>query len=203
MGGGGSKEPTLRANELKELTRSTYFDEKEIQALFEHFKRISASIDNDGLIDESEFSQALGLTNKDFAHRLFIAFDSDKSGKISFKEFCIGMSVFCTKSSTEEKLKFTFKLYDIDGSGTIDENELAQLLKSAINGQLELSDEQISMLVKATISQVDKDGSGSISFQEYKTMVTEHPEILRSMELSSDQITALTTPKAKTATSKT
>lgn len=45
--------------------------------------------------------------------RVFQIFDKDNDGKISFAEFITGLSSLYGNDE-EEKLKFMFKIYDID-----------------------------------------------------------------------------------------
>lgn len=79
--------------------------EDEIKKLHAHFKKISTSIQNDGVIDLAEFQQALGLKNSAFAERLFAVFDKNKDAVINFREFVSGLSVFCAKGTLDEKLQ--------------------------------------------------------------------------------------------------
>ena len=50
---------------------------------------------------------------------LFGQMDSDKSGSVSFTELATSLSVV-GKGTTDEKLAFTFDLYDADKSGFLD-----------------------------------------------------------------------------------
>ena len=64
----------------------------------------------------------------------------------------------------EKELKDAFNVFDSDHSGSIDRNELAQLMKKL--GQA-LTDAQIDSLME----EVDANGDGEISFEEFKDMM--------------------------------
>ena len=51
-------------------------------------------------------------------------FDADNSGEVDFTEFITGMSTFSSQANTESKLRFAFKIYDIDNDGFISNREL-------------------------------------------------------------------------------
>ena len=53
--------------------------------------------------------------------------DNDDSGEIDFKEFVEGMSKFSSKAEKEDKLRFAFRIYDIDNDGFISNKELFQV----------------------------------------------------------------------------
>ncbi len=48
--------------------------------------------------------------------RVFQIFDKDDSGSISFQEFLDAMHQFAGQTP-DDKIKFLFKVYDIDGKG--------------------------------------------------------------------------------------
>ena len=56
-------------------------------------------------------------------------FDDDKSGEVDFNEFLQGLSLFSTKGEKEDKLRFAFKIYDMDNDGYISNGELYQVSK--------------------------------------------------------------------------
>lgn len=53
-----------------------------------------------------------------FTDRVFQIFDKDNSGTISLQEFLDAMHQFAGKSP-DDKIKFLFKVYDIDGDVTL------------------------------------------------------------------------------------
>ena len=63
-------------------------------------------------------------------------FDEDGGGDVDFLEFVSGLSAFSTKGNKEEKLRFAFKVYDIDRDGYISNGELFIVLKMMVGSNL-------------------------------------------------------------------
>ena len=55
--------------------------------------------------------------------------NGDKSGKLTFSEFCRALSTLSGKASLEEKLQFAFDLYDINGDGVIRADEMFDVFR--------------------------------------------------------------------------
>ena len=66
------------------------------------------------------------------------------------------------KGEKEAKLKFAFKIYDMDRDGFITNAELFQVLKMMVGNNLK--DTQLQQIVDKTIIYADKDNDGKISF---------------------------------------
>merc|ERR1719359_485986 len=70
-----------------------------------------------------------------------------------------------TQKQTDE-IKEAFDLFDADGSGSIDVNELKTAMKA-------LGFEPVEEEIKKMIADADDDGGGTIGFEEYLKMMTD------------------------------
>lgn len=113
--------------------------------------------------------------------RMIAIFDEDGGGDVDFQEFVSGLSAFSSKGNKEEKLRFAFKVYDIDRDGYISNGELFIVLKMMVGNNLK--DVQLQQIVDKTIMEADKDRDGKISFEEFTRMV-ENTDVSMSMTLS-------------------
>jgi len=77
--------------------------------------------------DHQQGSSILKLFSPTVARQAFRLFDRDKNGSIDFKEFCCALSIICL-GSTNEKLRFTFDLFDIDRDSYLSKKEQSQLV---------------------------------------------------------------------------
>lgn len=107
-------------------------------------------------------------------------FDEDGGGNVDFQEFVSGLSAFSSKGNKEQKLRFAFKVYDIDRDGYISNGELFIVLKMMVGSNLK--DQQLQQIVDKTIMEADLDKDGKISFEEFSKMV-ENTDVSMSMTL--------------------
>lgn len=160
------------------IVESTNFDHEEVDRLLKRFLKLDK--DNSGTIERDEFLSIPAVNSNPLASRLIEIFDEDGDGHIDFEEFISALSVFSSKGQREEKLKFAFKVYDIDRDGYLSNGELFIVLKMMVANNLQ--DDQLQQLVDKTIMEADKDGDGKLSFNEFKTIV-ESTDISQSMTL--------------------
>ena len=71
-----------------------------------------------------------------FCRSMIAIFDEDGGGDVDFQEFVSGLSAFSSKGNKEEKLRFAFKVYDIDRDGYISNGELFIVLKMMVGSNL-------------------------------------------------------------------
>lgn len=96
-----------------------------------------------------------------FLERLFDAFDLDGNHRIDLDEFIMGLSVFF-KGTEDEKMQLSFRLYDINRSGTIEPKELIKVLIAMVYGFLLYSSVKMTHTpmksIRISIKQIKRSG---------------------------------------------
>ncbi|XP_051558667.1 calcineurin subunit B type 1 isoform X1 [Myxocyprinus asiaticus] len=149
------------------LEMCSHFDADEIKRLGKRFKKLD--LDNSGSLSVEEFMSLPELQQNPLVQRVIDIFDTDGNGEVDFKEFIEGVSQFSVKGDKEQKLRFAFRIYDMDKDGYISNGELFQVLKMMVGNNLK--DTQLQQIVDKTIINADKDGDGRISFEEFCAVV--------------------------------
>uniref|UniRef100_UPI0037E70DAB guanylyl cyclase-activating protein 1 n=1 Tax=Semicossyphus pulcher TaxID=241346 RepID=UPI0037E70DAB len=143
-----------------------------------------------GLLTFYEFKQFFGLRNLSdtsdaYVKTMFTTFDMNDDGFIDFMEYVAALSLVL-KGGVQQKLRWYFKLYDIDGSGCIDRDELLLIIKSirAINGiPNETSAEDFANMV---FDSIDINGDGELSYEEFMEGIQKDEMLLKTLTESLD-----------------
>ncbi|PHH55865.1 Calcineurin subunit B [Ceratocystis fimbriata CBS 114723] len=163
---------------LDDIVQGSNFDREEVDRLRKRFMKLDK--DNSGTIERDEFLSLPQISSNPLATRMIAIFDEDGGGDVDFQEFVSGLSAFSSKGNKEQKLRFAFKVYDIDRDGFISNGELFIVLKMMVGDNLK--DQQLQQIVDKTIMEADLDGDGRISFEEFTKMV-ENTDVSMSMTL--------------------
>ncbi len=132
MGGGCSSGSDIYENELasKPAWRKQFekleLSPNEVSQLYRIFLKVDD--DRSGSIGLVELLTLMDVERTSFTMRVFSIFDADKSGKIDFREFVLALWNYCTLSSATLDI-FSFHLYDKNGSGVLDINEIDSMIK--------------------------------------------------------------------------
>ena len=95
---------------------------------------------------------------------MFNAVDTDRSGFIDYSEFVVA-AMNERQLTTNDKLQAAFKMFDKDNSGIISADEIKEVLQFGGSSSLSAS------AVETIIKQVDENGDGEISFEEFVAMM--------------------------------
>ncbi|XP_063156148.1 guanylyl cyclase-activating protein 1 [Candoia aspera] len=143
-----------------------------------------------GQLTLHEFKQFFGLKNlspssNEYIEQMFETFDFNKDGYIDFMEYVAALSLVL-KGKVEQKLKWYFKLYDVDGNGCIDRDELLNIIKAirTINPCQEImSAEEFTDMV---FNKIDINGDGELSLEEFMEGVQKDEVLLDILTRSLD-----------------
>ncbi|XP_062316488.1 guanylyl cyclase-activating protein 1 [Osmerus eperlanus] len=144
-----------------------------------------------GQLTYYEFKQFFGLKNLSprsdaYVKTMFATFDMNNDGYIDFMEYIAALSLVM-KGGVQQKLRWYFKLYDVNGSGCIDRDELLIIIKSvrAIHGDQEqdLSAEDFTNMV---FDKIDINGDGQLSMEEFMEGIQGDEVLLRTLTDSLD-----------------
>ncbi|TKS88477.1 EF-hand calcium-binding domain-containing protein 1 [Collichthys lucidus] len=122
-----------------------------------------------------------GMTDDMIMDGVFRTFDKDKDGFISMREWIEGLSVFL-RGTLDEKIKYCFDVYDLNGDRYISREEIIPMLKNSLIRQPteEDPDEGLKDLVEITLKKMDQDHDGRISFEDFEKTVREENLLLEA-----------------------
>uniref|UniRef100_A0A915IE44 EF-hand domain-containing protein n=1 Tax=Romanomermis culicivorax TaxID=13658 RepID=A0A915IE44_ROMCU len=139
---------------LDVLCSTTNFSRKELQFLYRNFKNHS----HRGYISLERFKMIFGHffsrgDSSGYAALVFNAFDVDRDGNLTFQEF-VDVSSKLLRGSTEEKLEWIFRLYDVDDKGYLSENDLENVVNCIfhLSGNMPDDCQMQRALVKNTVT---------------------------------------------------
>ncbi|THH12260.1 hypothetical protein EW145_g152 [Phellinidium pouzarii] len=190
----GKSQSKLSPEQIQDLTKHTYFDKKELQQWQVHtippphlppcltltpcLRRYKGFLKDcpSGQLDKTEFGKIYKQffpfgDPAEFADYVFNVFDDDKNGTIDFKEFICALSV-TSRGRLDEKLKWAFQLYDINGDGMISYDEMLQIVQSIykMTGQMVKlpSDEDTpeKKRVEKIFRNMDRDKDAKLTFDD-------------------------------------
>lgn len=184
----GKKHSRLSDKNLESLRSRTQFNDEEIQKWHDIFKKDCPS----GKMSRSKFEELYCSyfpdgDAKKFARHCFRTFDKNNDGTIDFREFLCSLSII-SRGTQDEKLTWAFSMYDIDGSGTINREEMLEIVRSVfkVTGSNKVSlpkDESTpERMAHKMFSRLDINKDGNINREEFIAGAKQHPTFMKLLE---------------------
>lgn len=180
---GAIDRPELSEKDLSYITLHTNFTRKQI----DQFRMRFLTHYPQGYVTFEEFcnlysSELSHLSNaQPLLERLFNHIDSDKNGRLNFKEILFFKAITLPETDPNEKLRWIFLLYDINHDRQIDRNEFLDLchLVYHIHGQI-LKNDRLDEL-KNLFDKYDVNHDGELNFNEFLLLSKNSTDLLELM----------------------
>jgi len=169
---GNNNSGMLSEADIKNIQTNTGFSGSQIERLYSRFTSLDKNCQ--GSLSREDFLRIPELAINPLGDRIVHAFFKDsQDDRVNFHQFVAVLARFRpTKraqdnklNSREEKLRFAFKMYDLDDDDAISKSELLAVLQMMVGKNI--GEEQLNSIAERTIIEADKDQDQMIGFQEF------------------------------------
>ncbi|KAM7371460.1 hypothetical protein PAMP_008699 [Pampus punctatissimus] len=180
---GNTKSSALSKEILEDLKSNTKYSEAELCTWYQSFLKECPS----GKISKQQFEgiYASFFPNADptaYARHVFRSFDTNADGTLDFKEYIVALHL-TSGGKTLQKLEWAFALYDVDGNGTINKNEILEIVRKNLPED-ENTPEKRAEKIWEFFGKKDND---KISEGEFIQGVMDNKDILRLIQYDEPQ----------------
>jgi len=180
---GGTERAELSERELVYITLHTNFTRKQIDDFHIRFQtyypRGYATFDQFCDLYSTELKHL--HNSRPLLERLFHHIDTDKNGRLNFKEILFFKAISLPETDNDEKLRWIFLLYDTNQDRQIDQYEFLDLcyLIYHIHGDV-LTTNRLDEL-KFLFDKFDVNGNGQLSCNEFIQLCKQCSDLLEYM----------------------
>jgi len=194
---------SLTPDDIAEISQETGFTSSQIERLWSRFTSLDKQ--QKGFLSREDFLRIPELAINPLGDRIVHAFfrdsakrengnsgfanEDDVSDRVNFPDFVRVLAHFRPLKKNveknklngrEEKLRFAFRMYDLDGDDRISKEELLAVLTMMVGANI--CEEQLVSIAERTIMEADTDKDNLISFQEFKK-VLERTDVEQKMSI--------------------
>jgi len=193
----------LQEENIAEISAETGFTSNQIERLWSRFTSLDK--EQKGFLTREDFIRIPELAINPLGDRIVHAFFRDsktpsnvnalgggETGETDVVNFCDFVRVLAhfrplkknvdknKLNGREEKLRFAFRMYDLDGDDKISKEELLAVLTMMVGANI--SEDQLISIAERTIMEADEDKDNLISFQEFNK-VLERTDVEQKMSI--------------------
>ncbi|XP_007901270.1 EF-hand calcium-binding domain-containing protein 1 [Callorhinchus milii] len=180
------KKQQKQAETLTKLAK--HFNRYEVDCLMKLFNTLISTPSERRIgngLDRNTFRNILhntfGMTDDMIMDRVFRAFDRDNDGYVNVREWIEGLSVFL-RGTLDEKIKYCFDVFDLNGDGHVSREEMFHMLKTSLIKQPseEDPDEGVKDLVEIALKKMDYDHDNKVSYADFEKAVKDENLLLEA-----------------------
>lgn len=170
---------------IMKIQKQVHFSIPEVQTLIILYYKIVKD-ERQKMMTKDQFLEilhcTLDMTDTFMTDIVLTAVNKKSSNNISEELWLKTLSLFL-RGTMEEKIKFCYTVYDIQGTGKLGKEIMFTYLKySILSSSAEIFDEEsVRDLLDVIMKKMDVDRDGRISYEDYKTTVMKQPFLLQFM----------------------
>ncbi|XP_068201865.1 A-type potassium channel modulatory protein KCNIP1-like [Palaemon carinicauda] len=167
------QEPRYRPEDINALCRTTHFTRPELQRLYRSFKDRCPT----GVVTEHAFKELYfqmfpkGASLSKYPHYVFNNLDKENNGVINFEDLITLLSRL-SRGSLNDRLKWIFSLYDLDGDGCITRQEMTDVVQAVYDlmgkhTDTPVDEQTVGHKVEELFTTLDLNKDGVITLDEF------------------------------------
>lgn len=154
------------AADLRRWKESTMLSDTQIKRFYDRFSKLDKG--KKGRLYREDLLSIPSLTCNPLVDRVMAVIISNNATGIDFDSFIKAVSIFMSDASRDDKLYFTFQIYDMDGDGRISNKDLYEALRVMVGTNL--TGAQLQQITDKTFIEADVNRDGYITFEEFKAL---------------------------------
>jgi Ca2+-binding EF-hand superfamily protein len=172
---------------IDEIMKCTRFSKSEIRLLYRSFKQECPG----GNVSEERLREIYlqffpqGSPIK-YAHYLFSVMDRNHKGTFTFDDYILTLSVLC-RGTLDEKLRWIFRLYDINGEGQLTRENMSEIILSFYDllgpsVQPRVDEREIQQHVNEIFDRIDPMQTEQITLEDFIDYCKRRPYLIESIQ---------------------